>query len=54
MTEQDWGSWGMDNPNAVPYVDSRSFELEMKQMFLSTPDRNLERTITELEYKGNQ
>jgi hypothetical protein len=56
LTEQDWGSWGMDNPDYVPYVDGRSLELEWKQMFLSTPNRKLERGggITELEYKGEQ
>ncbi|KAJ5205285.1 hypothetical protein N7491_004092 [Penicillium cf. griseofulvum] len=55
MTEQDWGSWGMDNPNAVPYVDGRECKLEMKEMFFSTPDRDLGRTasITELEYTGD-
>ncbi|KAJ5213810.1 hypothetical protein N7449_000979 [Penicillium cf. viridicatum] len=47
----NWGSWGMDNLNSVPYVDGRLFELEMKQMFLSTPDRNLERTLS-LSTKG--
>jgi hypothetical protein len=58
MTEQDWGSWGMDDPNYVPYVDGRSLRLERKQLFLSTPGRlpDVERTarISELEYKGNQ
>jgi hypothetical protein len=58
MDEQDWGSWGMDQPDYVPYVDGRSLEVESKQLFLSTPGRlhDVERTarITELEYKGNQ
>ncbi|KAJ5375425.1 hypothetical protein N7517_007431 [Penicillium concentricum] len=56
VTEQDWGSWGMDNPNAMPYVDGRDLTFEIKEMFLSTSDRDFERTarITELEFKGNQ
>ncbi|KAJ5950617.1 uncharacterized protein N7479_009030 [Penicillium vulpinum] len=56
MTEQDWGDWGMDNPDDVLYVDGYSSVIESKQMFLSTQDRDIERTanITELEYKENK
>ncbi|KAJ6191177.1 hypothetical protein N7519_001198 [Penicillium mononematosum] len=56
MDDQDWGSWGMDTPTFVQYTDGRSCELERRELFLSSPDRSLERTVsvTELEYEAHR
>lgn len=54
--EQEWGEYGMDTPDYIFYTDGRCSQPESKEMFLSSPDRNVERTasVTELEYIKRQ
>ncbi|KAJ5400171.1 hypothetical protein N7465_010660 [Penicillium sp. CMV-2018d] len=54
--EQDWGEYGMDTPDYIFYTDGHSSTLESREMFLSSPDRKVERTasVTELEYIERQ
>jgi hypothetical protein len=54
ITDQDWGSWGIDTPTFLQYRDGRSCKLQRRETFLSSPDQSLERavSITELEYKA--
>ncbi|KAI2715837.1 hypothetical protein CBS147318_5688 [Penicillium roqueforti] len=54
--EQEWGEYGMDIPDNVFYTDGHCSKTELKEMFLSSPDRNVDRTasVTELEYIERQ
>ncbi|KAJ5789192.1 uncharacterized protein N7518_006203 [Penicillium psychrosexuale] len=54
--EQGWGEYGMDTPDYVFYTDGHCSKPELKEMFLSSPDRNVKRTasVTELEYIERQ
>lgn len=54
--EQEWGEYGMDIPDNVFYTDGHCSNTESKEMFLSSPNRDVERTasVTELEYIERQ
>lgn len=54
--QQEWGDYGMDIPENVFYTNGHSSNTESKEMFLSSPDRNVERTssVIELEYIERQ
>jgi hypothetical protein len=54
--EQGWGEYGMERPIDVIYTNGHSSVHELKDMFLSSPDRDVNRTVslTELEYIERQ
>lgn len=54
--EQEWGEYGMDVSDNVFYTDGHCSVFESKEMFLSSPNRDIERTasVTEIEYIERQ
>jgi hypothetical protein len=53
---QEWGVYGMGTPTTVTYIDGGWLEIESKEMFLSSPDADVQRSasVTELEYIERQ